>query len=287
MTSLPPPQLVQPAAEALNQAISRAASASIPFTVPRTRTKPPWWSKDLDSFRTRLKAAARCRYDGGCLAADYRLARNKYTAELRRSKNASWRTFCSNGSSWWDRRYKWAKKGSRPVPIPSAFKKPDGSFTASMDESASFLLHALIPNDLGDRVFAPPSPNDRHLFDPVDLSELKAALFRQSPSKAPGLDGITGGIVRRAWPVIAHYFLALANSCLQSGIFPDIWKMAIVVPIPKGPNRDPTECNSYRPISLLPVLGKIVERLIGVGSTGVSSPDSRAGNLGEPRVGPP
>jgi hypothetical protein len=44
------------------------------------------------------------------------------------------------------------------------------------------------------------------------------------------------------------------------GFFPNTWKRAKVIPIPK-PNKPTTDPNSYRPISLLSTVGKLFERL--------------------------
>ena len=50
------------------------------------------------------------------------------------------------------------------------------------------------------------------------------------------------------------------QSCLESGKFPTEWKKANVVPVHnKGDNQTLKNC---RPISLLPIVGKILERLI-------------------------
>ena len=51
--------------------------------------------------------------------------------------------------------------------------------------------------------------------------------------------------------------IKLFNLSLQSGIFPDDWKFARIVPIPKS--GDPTNPFNYRPISILPLLNKLLE----------------------------
>ncbi|GFV35629.1 probable RNA-directed DNA polymerase from transposon X-element [Trichonephila clavipes] len=53
----------------------------------------------------------------------------------------------------------------------------------------------------------------------------------------------------------------IINNILTVGYFPNIWKTASVIPILK-PGKDPTLPDSFRPISLLPVLSKITEKLI-------------------------
>ena len=52
----------------------------------------------------------------------------------------------------------------------------------------------------------------------------------------------------------------MMNLSLESARFPDAWKDALVVPIPKGGNL--TLVQNYRPISLLPLPGKILEKLM-------------------------
>lgn len=69
-------------------------------------------------------------------------------------------------------------------------------------------------------------------------------------------------MARRAWPLIKDLFLNLVNDCLMKGSFPNIWKNAEVVAILKGPGKDPSLANSYRPISLLSIFSKVTERII-------------------------
>ncbi|CAK1545374.1 unnamed protein product [Leptosia nina] len=56
-------------------------------------------------------------------------------------------------------------------------------------------------------------------------------------------------------------FLALMNRCLKIGHFPTIWKEATVVILRKPGRTDYTTPKAYRPIGLLPVMGKIAEKL--------------------------
>ncbi|GFX70643.1 RNA-directed DNA polymerase from mobile element jockey [Trichonephila clavipes] len=53
----------------------------------------------------------------------------------------------------------------------------------------------------------------------------------------------------------------LINNILNNGHLPQAWKTATVIPILK-PGKDPTLAMSHRPISLLPVLSKLAERII-------------------------
>ena len=54
--------------------------------------------------------------------------------------------------------------------------------------------------------------------------------------------------------------LSILNLSFNTGIFPDDWKMEQITPLPK--DGDLTQCNNYRPISLLPLPGKIAEKIV-------------------------
>ena len=60
--------------------------------------------------------------------------------------------------------------------------------------------------------------------------------------------------------IISPILSTIINMSLSMGVFPDKLKLARVVPIHKG--GDETELNNYRPISILPILSKIFERIV-------------------------
>ena len=59
---------------------------------------------------------------------------------------------------------------------------------------------------------------------------------------------------------IAEPLSDLFNFCIQLGHFPDIWKLAHVIPLFK--KNDRYMCTNYRPISLLPCISKVFERVL-------------------------
>ena len=54
--------------------------------------------------------------------------------------------------------------------------------------------------------------------------------------------------------------MIIFNTALNTGVFPDLWKKGNIVPVHKKDSKHLV--NNYRPISLLPLLGKIFEKLI-------------------------
>ena len=80
------------------------------------------------------------------------------------------------------------------------------------------------------------------------------------PSKAHGHDQISIRMVQICDKAICKPLHLIFSSCIESGIFPTEWKKANVVPIHK--RDDKQNVKNYRPVSLLPIFGKIFERLI-------------------------
>jgi Reverse transcriptase (RNA-dependent DNA polymerase)/Endonuclease-reverse transcriptase len=97
--------------------------------------------------------------------------------------------------------------------------------------------------------------------DLATLEELAEICKNRKPRKAPGKDGITGELIEKLPKVAAQRFLQIINCSLQANYFPNIWKEAIVVCFPK-PNKDSSNPDNYRPISLLSTLSKLYERVI-------------------------
>jgi len=62
--------------------------------------------------------------------------------------------------------------------------------------------------------------------------------------------------------LLAPFVTCMFNKSLASGTFPTVFKIAVIAPRLKKPSLDPTDPQSYRPISNLSVLSKTLERLV-------------------------
>ena len=79
-------------------------------------------------------------------------------------------------------------------------------------------------------------------------------------SESMGCDGIGLRMLQYCHPYLIPYITHLVNSCIETSTFPSCWKEAKVVPIPKsGLARD---FKDLRPISILPTLSKVLERVL-------------------------
>lgn len=98
-------------------------------------------------------------------------------------------------------------------------------------------------------------------FEPVTLSHLKDVVGRIKPSGSP-CDAVPPHFLKEVINSIGPQVLAIINSSLTSGVVPSSFKHAVVQPLLKKPGLDHTILANYRPISKLPFISKILEKVV-------------------------
>jgi len=79
--------------------------------------------------------------------------------------------------------------------------------------------------------------------------------------KAPGMDLITAQMLKELPHQGLTHLLHILNAILRNSYWPTSLKKGQIIMIPK-PGKDPTDVSLYRPISLLPTISKVLEKLI-------------------------
>ena len=97
-------------------------------------------------------------------------------------------------------------------------------------------------------------------FLPINESCLNKIIFSLKPTTCL-LDPVPTHLLRSYACILTKFLVHLVNTSLDTGLFPQKLKSAIVTPILKKPNL-PTELSNYRPVSNLPFLAKILERVV-------------------------
>ena len=95
---------------------------------------------------------------------------------------------------------------------------------------------------------------------PVDSDTVVLIIKHLKNSNSYGCDGIPLRFLKDSLAVLIPYLTCIINTSIVTGTFPSLWKQAIVVPIHK--TGDENEPHNYRPISILPVVSKILEKVI-------------------------
>ena len=125
---------------------------------------------------------------------------------------------------------------------------PDSQRVADLDFDA-VALYEFVKSKSGNQSFEIPPNTEAQIFD----------LIKKIPSsKAIGCDGLSAKVLKLAASALVHPLCRLMNLSVSTGCFPSTWKTAQVTPLFKSGSREDT--SNYRPISVLPVLSKILER---------------------------
>ena len=90
--------------------------------------------------------------------------------------------------------------------------------------------------------------------------EIERIIARMKNKTSFGPDGISPKLLKLSSVSVVTPLTVLINRCMGSGLFPESLKVAKVIPIYKSGNQE--DFSNYRPISLLPVLGKVFEQVL-------------------------
>ena len=136
---------------------------------------------------------------------------------------------------------------------------------ATPDELNEFYTHANISSSINDqllqfyRTHVKLENTDTFNFTTVS-EESVAKAFQTLSSNAAGADDLN----LKIWKLILPYCLPaltyIINTSLTTGAVPKIWKTAKITPIPK--NSKPSNVSDLRPISILPIASKILEKIV-------------------------
>ena len=96
-------------------------------------------------------------------------------------------------------------------------------------------------------------------FKNITIKDLEWA-FKQFSTKSVGPDGISLKVLRLCLPTLSNVFLSLFNKSIILNKIPSVWKHSNILPVQKTLN--PSSPSDYRPISLLCIISKILEKIL-------------------------
>ena len=97
-------------------------------------------------------------------------------------------------------------------------------------------------------------------FTTVDTDYVIKMIAELKSKSSFGHDGISSILLKKVSPEISKVLTCIINQSLVTGIFPNSLKVAKISPIYK--KEDPHQTDNYRPISLLPVISKVFEKVV-------------------------
>lgn len=262
--------------------LNEVASESIPRTKFISNNKPPisWWNDKCDQAVKNKKKALNV-LKRSCLPQhliDYKRKRAIARRTIREAKKQSWQKFCEGICSQTSTKKVWNKiKKISPKNISNNIPvlNYNGSNAVSDADKTNALAQSFAhvssndnynddfketKNRMENNLSLDNSDDNNCLNEPFSLDELDDAIKR-AKCTTPGDDGIGAGIIKRFPVFVRQVLLLIFNMIWLQGECPEMWKHAILIPVPK-PGKDHRDPLSYRPIALTSVLCKTMERMI-------------------------
>ena len=105
-----------------------------------------------------------------------------------------------------------------------------------------------------------PEVDTLFIFEKVSVDKVKNIILGLKTKSSFGHDSISNSLLKHLEPLLSKPLALIINQSLAMGIFPDKLKIAKVIPIHK--KNDIHLMENYRPISILPSISKVFERVV-------------------------
>lgn len=237
------------AAQELSSSIRTAYAGSAARALGKG-TGVPWWSKECS------EAVHIYRQSGRTLRRSIRRAKTQYFRDRLNTASSARETFQMT---------KWHRSnGSFRSPPLTDPTRPDRPVAYSLAEKREVLIANLLQNPAEAEdvpLTTPTVPRKTLPFPEITRQELSKAVL-EAANTAPGEDEITTEVLKIGWPLLEPLVLDLFQKCLAAGYHPSCFRTAILLILSKPNKPDKTSPRAYRPIALLSVLGKGLERLL-------------------------
>ena len=262
--------------EELVNLIKKAEALSVPL-IKNTYRSSPFSDSILKMITLRnYKRRLWQRNKQQDIKSDINFLNRQIKAQIKSFNNEIWNTKLSQLKKHSNQFWKVTKTLKNPINKIPPLKSPTSLLLTDQDKangigSAFCAAHSTTFNDLSDAStesvvlmsynnisYFQPTIKESYLPTPREISRLIRGLKNK---KSPGDDAINNIILKRLPKKAIILLMHIYRACFKLSYFPEGWKCAKVIPIPK-PKKDLTLASNYRPISLLNSLSKVLEKLI-------------------------
>ena len=252
--------------------------------IPKLSTKPRknkcWFTEDCQKAITAKNKALR-KFANSKTSEDlkqFKITRAQARRVIREAKRTSFKNYVSkiNNNTPMHKVWKMVKKlkGTHRDTIKHTLK-PDNSFAETEKTVANSIAFSLSENSSTEnyndkfkknKISSEKTPvdfsssNEESYNCSFSLEELKSCLSELS-NTTPGPDQIHNEILKHLPDETLKLLLNIYNNLWHTQTFPNNWRLATIIPIPK-PGKDHSDPSNYRPIALTNSLCKLMEKII-------------------------
>jgi Endonuclease-reverse transcriptase/Reverse transcriptase (RNA-dependent DNA polymerase) len=262
---------------AINLLTGKISQAIRDAAIPRPRNmvyKTKWWNKELYRLRHKLwKARKKQQQTGYDAGNDVSRLKSEYQSALRKAKFEDAKNFCTNeldedpfGS------VKKALRKNKPFRYIQELRNREGVVRTSESEILATLAEAFFPKGptvsdtmedyattVAERILTDPAQQAEVIPD-LTYEELSRAVFSMKKNKAAGKDQIAADYIQHFYPEIKNHLHSILSASLKRAYFPEQWKEAEMLVIPKPDKPDYLAPSAYRP--MLSAMGKVYEKIL-------------------------
>ena len=236
--------------------------------------KKPWITKSIEkSIKTKNKLYRKsCRYPNDSNKKSYKLYRNKLNHVLRHAEKTYYQVILeqnkNNASKTWSV-IKGIVNKNKSVIRNASFKHGNRTITDSTTIANRFneyftnvgpkLAQSIPTHDINAISYLKGKYSASFFINPV-VSQEVINIIKIMPDKSPGHDDLRVSMIKLIVDSIANPLTHICNLSFITGIVPNELKLAKVIPIYK--KEDSMLFSNYRPISVLPLFSKVLERLM-------------------------
>ena len=243
------------------QSFTRIYDKHVPIKTKRVKhvSKPPWLTEEIEQamhFRDYLKTNKH---------KDFKKQRNLVISMIRASKKKYFQNLVSekNSKSVWKAINRLTNKG----PVKSQSVSSDIS-PNTLNSHFANIAEKIITNDKWKennletlRMFCKSKVIKTELsIPPMTVTDVFSALSHLKQSGTKDINNLDSKIIKLSAPVITETLTYVYNLCIDKNYFPLIFKQAKVIPLFKS--GDTSNPSNYRPISILSILSKPLEKHI-------------------------
>ena len=248
-----------------------------PIRTKRVRSsKCPWVTPQLKKYmyeRDKLKKKATTTNDPWDWT-NFKKFRNQVNNKIKNTKETYYKSASkhSSGSSpkTWQTINELTSSNSSNLSIgevkpdcnsilkPQKVSEASNKHFASIGPKLAGEIHA-DTNDFSYKDFLS-GTDKRFELQPIDDNRVRFLLSKICTSKATGRDMISVRLLKECTEFISYSLCEIFHLSIITGVFPEEWKCSKVIPLFKQSER--AYMNNYRPISIIPVVAKVFERII-------------------------